>query len=124
MSIDLRPSAEEVTAYAGATLKLAYTVVDASGEPVDLSGAVSRMLLKRSADEPDEDAIAEFSIDDSKAATGEFTATLDAAATGQLSPGIYYADHRITVSDGDIAGEHIVARFVIRIEVPVTRSVA
>ena len=124
MSIDVRPAAEEVVAYIGATLKLTYTVVDADGEAVDLSGATGRMLLKRSPDDADDQAVAQFSIDTTNAVAGEFTATLPASATAQLEPGVYYADHHIRIAEGDSAGDYIVASFVIRFERPVTRSVS
>ena len=122
-TLDARPTTHKVLAIIGDTLEISYTIQDADGNAVDFSGSTSKMLLKSNPDDEDSAAVVEFAISPSAPSNGQFAVSLSADQTKALSPGIYYADHRVYIPSGSDAGNHTVAKFIIFFERPVTRSI-
>src|SRR3954447_3178855 len=79
--ISLVPSALDLALYGGDGVSLIFTLNDASGQPLDVTGVVTAQIRFR---QDDADALADFTADLSGHATGQVVLTLTGPQTADL----------------------------------------
>jgi len=141
--IDIQPATRQIRPILGATtIEIRYTVEDADGTPVDLTGASHRCLVKRLRSDPDSEAVCAFAVTVDVPASGRVTLRLapgvvldpyvppsagtyypdyDGIETryGYLAPDIYYASHLLVLGKDP----HTPLEIVLIFGLPVTRAV-
>ena len=142
--IDIQPATRQIRPILGATtIEITYTVQDANGTPVNLTGATHRCLVKRRRSDPDTDAICALSVTVAAPATGRVILRLVPSSTGPdpyqppiaglyypdydgretrygyVSPGTYYASHLFVLD----RSPHTPLELMLIFRLPVTRSV-
>lgn len=111
------PATRNIDIYRGDDLTHSVTIVDADGDPVDLSGRTYASQLRRYPDT--EQIAATFNVDATQANVGLLLLTLAGTVTATLEPGPYRYDLEQTQGGTRttlLAGEAIVTADVTRLE--------
>lgn len=110
------PATRNIDIYRGDDLVHTINIVDADGNPVDLSGRTYASQLRRYPDT--EQIAATFSVDDAQANVGLLILSIDGDVTATLEPGPYRYDLEQTQGGTRttlLAGEAVVTADVTRL---------
>lgn len=92
------PANNDLVIYKGDYVRLLLTVKDAAGQPLNLTGATAKAVLK--SDYSDRDP-KPFTCTIATPANGQVVIFLSSSVTSLLLPGSYIWDFQITFSDGE-----------------------